>query len=67
MKMGNIMNYRIYFYAIFLFLSIFIISGVNFEKIMKKNKVVEAKLLIMALSIAMSYLLTNFVLDFLNL
>ena len=67
MKMGNIMNYRIYFYAIFLFLSIFIFSGVNFEKIMKKNKVVEAKLLIMALSIAMSYLLTNFVLDFLNL
>ncbi len=61
------MNYRIYFYAIFLFLSIFIFSGVNFEKIMKKNKVVEAKLLIMALSIAMSYLLTNFVLDFLNL
>ena len=61
------MNYRIYFYAIFLFLSIFILSGVNFEKIMKKNKVVEAKLLIMALSIAMSYLLTNFVLDFLNL
>lgn len=67
MKMENIMNYRIYFYAIFLFLSIFILSGVNFEKIMKKNKVVEAKLLIMALSIAMSYLLTNFVLDFLNL
>lgn len=67
MKMENIMNYRIYFYAIFLFLSIFIFSGVNFEKIMKKNKVVEAKLLIMALSIAMSYLLTNFVLDFLNL
>ena len=61
------MNYRIYFYAIFLFLSIYMLSGVNFEKFMKKNKVVEAKMLIMALSIALSYLLTNFVLDFLNL
>ncbi len=67
MKMENIMNYRIYFYAIFLFLSIYMLSGVNFEKFMKKNKVVEAKMLIMALSIALSYLLTNFVLDFLNL
>ena len=61
------MNYRIYFYAIFLFLSIFIFSGVNFEKFMRKNKVVEAKMLIMALSLALAYLLANFILDFLNL
>ncbi len=61
------MNYKIYFYAIFLFLSIFILAGVNFEKIMKKNKVIEAKLLVMALSCCMSYLLTNFFFDFLNI
>ena len=67
MKMVNIMNYKVYLYAIFLFVSIFILSGVNFEKLMKRNKVIEARLLIMALSFAMSYLLTNFVWDFLNL
>lgn len=61
------MNYKVYLYAIFLFLSIFILSGINFEKFMKKNKVVEARLLIMALSFALSYMLTNFLLDFLNL
>lgn len=61
------MNYKIYLYALFLFISIFIFSGVNFEKIMKKDKTIEAKLLVMCLSCGMSYLITNFVLDFLNL
>lgn len=61
------MNYKIYLYAIFLFLSIYIFSGVNFEKIMKKDKVIEARLLVMSLSASLSYLLTNFVLDFLSL
>lgn len=61
------MNYKMYLYAIFLFLSIFVLSGINFNNIMRKNKVVEVKLLIMCLSIALSYLLTNFVVDFLNL
>ena len=61
------MNYKIYLYAFFLFLSIYILSGVNFNGIMKKNKSVEAKLLVMTLSCALSYLLTNFVLSFLNL
>ncbi len=67
MKMGNIMNYKIFIYALFLFLSIFIFSGVNFDIIMKKNKIIEARLLVMSLSMALSYLLTNFVFDFLNL
>ena len=61
------MNYKIYLYSIFLFLSIFILSGVNFEKIMKKNKTIEANLLVISLSCIFSYLLTNFVLSFLNL
>ena len=60
------MNYKIYLYAIFMFLSIFVYSGVNFEKFMKRNKVTEAKLLVMVLSCATSYLLTNFVVEFLN-
>lgn len=61
------MNYKIYFYAIFLFVSIYIFSGINFEKIMKKNKIIETKLLIMVLSISLSYITTNFIFDFLNL
>ena len=61
------MNYKIYLYAIFTFLSIFMLSGVNFEKFMKTNKILEAKFLIMALSFALSYLITNFIVDFINL
>ena len=65
--MVNIMNYKIYLYAIFLFMSIYMLSGINFEKFMRKNKVIEARLLIMTLGFIFSYLLTNFVIDFLNL
>ena len=67
MKMENIMNYKIYLYALFLFINIYMLSGINFEKFMRKNKVIEARLLIMALGFIFSYLLTNFVVDFLNL
>ncbi len=61
------MNYKIYLYAIFTFLSIYMLSGINFEKIMKKNKTLEIKLLILFLSLMFSYLITNFIVDFLNL
>lgn len=61
------MNYKIFVYALFLLMSIFILSGVNIEKFMKRGKEIEAKLLVMVLSSIMSYLLTNFVWDFLNL
>ena len=33
---------------------------------MKRGKVIEAKLLVLTLSFALSYLLTNFVLAFIN-
>ena len=40
---------------------------INIEKFMKKGKDIEARLLVMTLGCMMSYLLTNFVWDFLNL
>ncbi len=61
------MNYKIYIYAIFLLMSIFILSGININGIFKKGKEIEAKLFIMAIACMMSYLLTNFVWDFLSL
>ena len=67
MKMVNIMNYKIYLYAICLFFSIYVLSGVNFEKFMRKNKVMEARFLVLALSMALSYLLCNFVTDIIGL
>ena len=58
------MGLDIYLYVFFTLLSIFIFNGVHWEKLMKKNKVIEAKLLVLTLSFALSYLLTNFVLAF---
>ena len=47
-------------------MGVFIFNGVNFGPIMKKGKVIEAKLLVLSLSFALSYLLTNFVMDFIG-
>ena len=60
------MSVKIYLYVFFTLMWIFILNGVNFEVIMKKNKVIEARLLVLSLSFAFSYLLTNFVIDFVS-
>ena len=60
------MGVDIYLYVFFTLLSIFIFNGINWEKFMKRGKVIEARLLVLVLSFALSYLLTNFVLAFIN-
>ena len=64
--MVNIMNYKIIVYAIMILLSTFIVSGLNINSIFKKNKKIEANLFIISLIIIMSYLLTNFIYDFIG-
>lgn len=60
------MTLKLILYTVFLVLSIFIFSAINFDGILRKGKVVEAKLMVLAFSFALSYLLTQFVLDFIN-
>lgn len=60
------MNYKAYIYIVTLLLSIFALSGVNFDGFIKTNKAIEARILVMLLSIATSYLVTNFITDFIN-
>lgn len=60
------MSIDIYLYVFFTLLSIFILNGINWEKFMKSGKVIEAKLLVLTLSFGLSYLLTNFVLAFID-
>lgn len=60
------MHYKIYIYVISVLLSTYILSGVNFDKIMKSNKNIEARLLVIILSFIMGYLLTNFITDFIS-
>lgn len=61
------MNYKAIIYCLFVFLSIYALSGLNFDKFMKKNKPIEARLIVLILSFASSYLLTNFIVDFISL
>jgi len=41
-------------------------SGINFDAFIRKNKVLEARVLVILLSICCSYLVTNFITDFLS-
>lgn len=60
------MNIKVYFYVFFVMLSAYALTAVNFEKIIKTNKVWETRILVIVLSIVFGYLLTNFVYDFLD-
>ena len=54
-------------YIVCTFISAFGLSGINFNGLFKKEKVVEARILILVLSVSFGYLLTNFICDFVNL
>lgn len=60
------MNYKIILYIIFAFVAAFALSGINFNAIIKKDKVIESRVLVIVLSLALSYLLTNFIVEFVN-
>jgi uncharacterized integral membrane protein (TIGR02327 family) len=61
------MSYKIYLYVIFTFLSVFAISGIDFKKFIIPGRNVQAKILALILAFSLGYLLTNYVIDFLNL
>lgn len=50
-------------YVLSLICSIFAVSGINFEHIIKRNHVSEARFLFCIISFALTYLLANFILD----
>jgi len=60
------MKYKAIIYAINLFLSVWALSGINFDKFMKLNKPTEARILVLILGISFSYLITNFIVDFVS-
>lgn len=66
MKMVNTMNYKIYLYIINVLLATYCLSGINFDKIMKSNKPIESRILVIIISFIIGYLLTNFIADFLT-
>jgi uncharacterized integral membrane protein (TIGR02327 family) len=66
MKMVIILNYKTYLYVITVLLSTYALSGVNFDKIMKTNHPIEARIIVILLSFITGYLITNFIVDFIS-
>lgn len=61
------MSYKVYIYAFMLFASTFAISGINFENIIRKNKIWEVRILVALLIGALTYLTSNFIISFIEL
>lgn len=60
------MNYKVYVYIVSVLLSAFALSGLNFDSFMKKNKPLEARVLVVLLACALGYLVANFIVDFIE-
>jgi uncharacterized integral membrane protein (TIGR02327 family) len=44
--------------------SLYAIQSINFDKFLKQNRVVQARILVLILSLGLSYLAVNFIYDF---
>ena len=60
------MNYKTYIYIISVLISTFALSGINYNKFVKKGKIVESKVLIILFSLALGYLVGTFVITFIE-
>lgn len=61
------MNIKLLIYTFFILVSALTFSAINFNNFFKTNKIFEAKVFFIMLSLISGYLLTNFVIDFLGL
>lgn len=53
-------------YIIFTFVSIWALDSLNINNVFKKNKVLAARILYLLLSVALAYLVVNFLYDFVS-
>ena len=60
------MNIKLILYIVTSMLSVYALSGINFNGIIKIKKEIEAKVLVILLSLGLGYLVTNFIVDFLT-
>ncbi len=58
--------YKTGIYIISVLLSVYAISGINFNNFFKKNHQIEAKVFLLILVFALGYLLASFIINFLE-
>lgn len=54
-------------YVFSVLLSVFTVSGINFNNFFKKDHEIEAKIFIVVISFIMGYLLGSFIIEFLSI
>lgn len=59
--------YKTLIYIFCVLISVFVLSGINFNDFFKKNHVVEARIFIIIISFIMGYLLGSFIIEFLTI
>ena len=59
--------YKTLIYIFCVLLSVFVVSGINFNNFFKKNHVIEAKLFVLVISFIVVYLLGSLMSAFLNI
>lgn len=61
------MHFKTYLYVIFVLLSTYSLTGIDFNKFIKPKHNIEVRVLVIIVSFIMGYILTNFFTDFLNI
>ena len=61
------MNIKMIFYFIICIITMWSLNGVRLNEIFKKGRVLESRILYLFITISISYLVVNFVYDFLRL
>ncbi len=60
------MNYKLLIYAFMLLATIFSLSGINFTGFFRTNHKIEARIFIILVAMAISYLASEFVISFIE-
>lgn len=55
---------KLIIYVLSFFVSLIALDSININHIFKKNKVMQARLFYLLLAVSLSYLITNFIYDF---
>lgn len=59
--------YKTIIYILSILMSIFIVSGINFNNFFKKNHIWEARMFIVVISFIIGYLFGSFIIEFLSI
>ena len=57
---------KIMLYMVVFLFTVFVMEGLDLNKIFKQNRVLQARMIYILIAISLTYLTTNFLIDFFN-